>query len=65
MPARLSDDKSKDVPTWTLTGPLPEAVERTPPQDDSAWGKLFAAYERGESERVIKAPKAAAQANAE
>jgi len=32
---------------------------------DTSWGRLFAAYERGESERVLKTPKASAQASAE
>lgn len=41
VPARLSDEKARDVPSWDLTGPLPDAVERTPPVDDSPWGKLL------------------------
>ena len=32
---------------------------------DTTWGRLFAAYERGESERVLKSSKAQAQASAE
>jgi hypothetical protein len=42
VPARLSDEKSRDVPGWELTGPLPDAVDRSPPRDDSPWGKLLA-----------------------
>jgi hypothetical protein len=40
-PAKLSDDHAKDVPAWDLTGPLPDAVDRAPVQDDSPWGKLM------------------------
>src|SRR4051794_18894524 len=32
---------------------------------DTSWGKLFAAYERGEAERVMKTSRAHAQASAE
>src|SRR4051794_25544470 len=42
VPAHLFDDKAKDVPTWDLSDPLPEAMELVPHHDDSAWSKLLA-----------------------
>jgi hypothetical protein len=65
-PARLFDDNAKDVPTWELTGPLPDAVERTPPRDDSPWGKLFleAAAVRGEAVLATLAMHCLARENA-
>jgi hypothetical protein len=39
--ARLFDDKAKDVPTWELSEPLPDAMEQVPHHDDSAWSKLL------------------------
>src|SRR3954471_21251385 len=42
VPARLFDDKAKDVPTWDLVGPLPEAMDTRPHEDPSTWGKLLA-----------------------
>ena len=42
VPARLFDDKAKDVPTWDLSEPLPDAMEQVPHHDDTAWGKVLA-----------------------
>lgn len=41
VPARLFDDKAKDVPTWELSEPLPDAMEQVPHHDDSVWSKLL------------------------
>jgi hypothetical protein len=41
VPAHLFDDKAKDVPTWELSEPLPDAMELVPHHDDSAWSKLL------------------------
>jgi hypothetical protein len=41
VPARLFDDKAKDVPTWDLSEPLPDAMDQAPHHDDSAWSKLL------------------------
>lgn len=51
VPARLFDDKAKDVPTWELTEPLPDAMDQAPHHDDSAWSKLLdeAAGARGDA----------------
>ena len=53
VPSKLLDDRSKDVPTWDLTGPLPDALERTPPTDDSPWGKLFAEVAAAHADTVV------------
>jgi hypothetical protein len=65
-PAKLFDDRFKDVPTWELTGPLPDAVERTPPADDSPWGKLFAEVTaaRGDAVAATEAMHCLARENA-
>jgi hypothetical protein len=66
VPARLSDDKAKDVPAWELVGPLPDAVERAAPVDDSPWGKLFveAVGARGEEVIATEAMRCVARENA-
>ncbi len=53
VPARLAEEQTKDVPTWQLTGPLPDALERTPPVDDSPWGQLFAEVAATRGDAVI------------
>ncbi|APR79146.1 Hypothetical protein A7982_04493 [Minicystis rosea] len=65
-PARLADDNAKDVPAWELTGALPDAMERRPPQDDSPWGKLFmeATAARGEEVLATEAMHCVARENA-
>jgi hypothetical protein len=65
-PARLSDETTKDLPTWQLTGPLPDAVDRVSPQDDSAWGKLFseAVAARGGEVLATEAMRCVARENA-
>jgi len=64
--ARLFDGDAKDVPTWELTGPLPDAVDRTPFQDDSPWGKLFVevAAARGAAVVATEAMRCLARENA-
>jgi hypothetical protein len=66
VPARLFDGDAKDVPTWELAGPLPDAVERAPFQDDSPWGKLFteAAATRGDAVVATEAMHCLARENA-
>ncbi|MFT3770351.1 MAG: hypothetical protein QM820_33405 [Minicystis sp.] len=66
VPARLSDESAKDVAAWDLVGPLPDAVERRPPQDDSPWGKLFmqAIAARGEEVIATEAMRCVARENA-
>lgn len=57
VPAHLFDDKAKDVPTWELSEPLPDAMELVPHHDDSAWSKLLeaAALARGEAVTTTEA----------
>jgi hypothetical protein len=66
VPAKLSDDHAKDVPSWELMGPLPDAVERAPAQDDSPWGKLFqeVAAPRGDAALLTEAMRCVARENA-
>jgi hypothetical protein len=52
-PSKLLDDKGKDVPTWELAGPLPDALDRVPPADDSPWGQLFAAAVAARGDAVV------------
>jgi hypothetical protein len=65
-PAKLSDEGAKDVPSWQLTGPLPDAVDRAPMVDDSAWGKLLqeAIAPRGEEIVTTAAMQCVARENA-
>jgi hypothetical protein len=42
-PARVFDDKSLDVETWELRGPLPDALEIGVAAEASPWGKALAA----------------------
>lgn len=57
VPAHLFDDKAKDVPTWELSEPLPDAMELVPHHDDSAWSKLLeaAAAARGDAVTTTEA----------
>jgi hypothetical protein len=66
VPARALDEQTKDVPTWTLTGPLPDAVERAAPVDDTPWGKLFAeaVVARGDGVVATEAMHCVARENA-
>src|SRR6185437_11966843 len=66
MPAHVFEEQSKDVPTWELKGPLPEALEQVPPVDDSAWGKLFAeaVAARGDAAIATEAMHCLARENA-
>ncbi len=41
VPAHLFDDKARDVPTWELSDPLPDAMEQVPHHDDTVWSKLL------------------------
>lgn len=52
VPARLFDDKAKDVPTWELSEPLPDAMEQVPHHDDSAWSKLLDAVAAAHGDAV-------------
>jgi hypothetical protein len=51
VPSKLFDDKAKDVPTWELSEPLPDAMDMVPHHDDTVWGKVLAevAAARGDS----------------
>jgi hypothetical protein len=57
VPAHLFDDKAKDVPTWELSEPLPDAMELAPHHDDSTWSKLLeaAAAARGDAVTTTEA----------
>jgi hypothetical protein len=41
VPARLFEDAGKDVPTWDLSGPLPDALEEVAHQASSPWEQLL------------------------
>lgn len=66
VPAKLADERGKDVPTWELGGPLPDAVERAPVQDDTLWGRMLsrAAAPRGESVVLTEAMRCVAREEA-
>jgi hypothetical protein len=66
VPARLFDDKAKDVPTWDLSDPLPDAMELVPHHDDSAWSKLLdaAAATRGDAVTTTEAMNCVARQQA-
>ncbi len=65
-PAHVFESQSKDVPTWELRGPLPDAMEQVPPVDDSPWGKLFAeaVTARGDAAIATEAMHCLARENA-
>lgn len=42
VPARLFEEGGKDVPTWDLTGALPEAIDDTPHAPEGAWEQVLA-----------------------
>lgn len=65
-PSKLSDDHAKDVPTWELQGPLPDAVDAAPAHDDSPWGKLLqeVAAPRGDAVLLTEAMHCVARENA-
>ncbi|MFO0756188.1 MAG: hypothetical protein U0359_06835 [Byssovorax sp.] len=53
VPAKLSDESTKDMPSWDLMGPLPSDIDNVPFSDDSPWGKLFASVVSTKGDQVV------------